>query len=368
MKKLILLASVSVFVGTYIVSCKKDNSSQLSEKEVYLDLTDSNAVYFPQYINANTTVNKTAVLGRVLFYDRHLSVNNSVACASCHKQAYAFADNVAFSSGFENRKTDRNSSHITNIIGVRSFGSASSVSSSLFWDGRQTSLIDMVTKPIGNHVEMGISDINSLPQKLAELPYYKELFRKAYGSEDVTVDRIANALTTFLCAINSDSTRFDRAKIYRTAEYSALEDEGWRLFNVKYNCASCHHLGTGTYFQNGFEDIGLDDSCMDIGRGAISRYVTDNGKFKTPNLKNVAVTGPYMHDGRFKTLKDVLNHYSDGIKESANLSRKLRGNDEKPMKMNISEEEKDALIAFLNSLTDYNLLTSSKFSDPFKLK
>lgn len=368
MKKLTLLAFVSIFVGTYIVSCKKDNSSQLSEKEVYLDLTDSNAAYFPQYLYTYSTTNQMAVLGRVLFYDRHLSINNAVSCASCHKQAYGFADNVAFSSGYENRKTGRNSSHITNIVGVKTFSSAASVSAFLFWDGRQTSLVDMVTKPIGNHVEMGISDINSLPQKLTALPYYKDLFKRAYGSDNITVDRIATALGTFLSAINSDSTRFDRAKVYRTAAYNAIEEKGWELFHVKYNCASCHHINTGTYFQNGFEDIGLDDSCTDKGRGAISLSAGDNGTFKTPNLKNVAVTAPYMHDGRFKTLKDVLNHYSQGIKNSANLSWKLKDVNNKPMKMEISEDEKDALIAFLNTLTDYDLLTDAKFSDPFKLK
>ncbi|HLO70110.1 MAG TPA: cytochrome c peroxidase [Flavipsychrobacter sp.] len=368
MKKLILLTSVSVFLGIYAISCKKDNATQYSDKEVYLDLSDSNAVYFYQHNYLNSTVNKTAVLGRVLFYDRHLSLNNSVSCASCHKQAYGFADNVALSNGFENVKTDRNSSHITNIIGVKSFNNISSVSALLFWDGRQTSLTDMVTKPIGNHVEMGISDISTLPQKLAALPYYKELFKRAYGTSEITVERIAGALGTFLSAINSDSTRFDKVKIYRTVQYTALEEEGWQLFNVKYNCASCHHLGTGTYFQNGFEDIGLDDSCKDMGRGAISLRSFDNGKFKTPNLKNVAVTGPYMHDGRFKTLKDVLNHYSDGIKNSANLSEKLKDANDKPLRMKISDGEKDALIAFLNTLTDYKLLTDSKFSDPFKLK
>lgn len=368
MKKLILLTSVSVFIGIYAISCKKDNALQSSEKEVYLDLSDSNAVYFPQYNNAYFTVNKTAVLGRVLFYDRHLSMNNSVSCATCHKQAYGFADNVAFSNGFENVKTGRNSSHITNIIGVKSFNNISTVSALLFWDGRQTSLTDMVTKPIGNHVEMGISDINTLPQKLAALPYYQELFKRAYGTSEITVERIAGALGTFLSAINSDSTRFDKAKIYKTAEFTAIEEEGWQLFNFKYNCASCHHLTTGTYFQNGFEDIGLDDSCTDKGRGAISLMPVDNGKFKTPNLKNVAVTGPYMHDGRFKTLKEVLNHYSDGIKNSANLSNKLKDANDNPMRMKISDVEKDALIAFLNTLTDYKLLTDSKFSDPFKLK
>ena len=368
MKKLILLVPILLLSGIYITSCKKDKSSTEPQKEVYLDLSDSNAVYFPQHVYNGSTVNKTAVLGRVLFYDRHLSINNSVSCASCHKQAYAFADNVALSNGFENVKTGHNNSHITNIVGVGSFSNVTGVSALLFWDGRQTSLTDMVTKPIGNHVEMGISDIGTLPQKLSTLPYYKELFKKAYGTSDITVERIASALGTFLSAINSDSTRFDKAKIYKTAQYSALEEDGWQLFNIKYNCASCHHLGTGTYFQNGFEDIGLDDSCTDMGRGAISLMSSDNGKFKTPNLKNVAVTGPYMHDGRFKTLKEVLNHYSDGIKNSANLSEKLKDVNDKPMRMKISEDEKDALIAFLNTLTDYKLLTDSKFSDPFKLK
>jgi cytochrome c peroxidase len=150
------------------------------------------------------------------------------------------------------------------------------------------------------------------------------------------------------------------------ADFTAEELEGLSLFNTKYPCASCHNQSGGYMGGNSFRDIGLNADYTDLGRGAVTGQVTDNGKFKTPSLHNVALSAPYMHDGRFKTLEEVLDHYSHGIQATPNLDPFLLDNGGTVLKMNITEHDKKALIAFLNTFTDYKMVTDPKFSNPFK--
>jgi cytochrome c peroxidase len=293
-------------------------------------------------------------LGRVLFYDRQLSVNNSVSCSSCHKQNLAFADNVAFSTGFENRLTARNSMPIQNLGSF--FGEA------LFWDGREQMLTSMVLRPVVNHVEMGITDLDALAAKLSNVPYYRDLFLNAYGSETVTREKIADALANFLTQIRSTNTRLDMGQL------NALEISGQQLFTSKYDCNSCHQVESphGYIMAGTFANIGLDPVYTDDGLQRVSNSSTDAGKFKIPSLRNVALTAPYMHDGRFNTLEEVIDHYSTGITAHPNLDPRLRQPDGAPVAFNISESEKKAIVAFLNSLTDYTMISDPKLSNPFK--
>jgi cytochrome c peroxidase len=314
-------------------------------------------------------LNQKATLGRVLFYERRLSLNSSVACASCHQQDAAFSDKVAFSRGFENKLTRRNSMPIQNLgfsTGGVIFNPFQS-NGAFFWDARETNLKDLISRPITNHVEMGIDDVSELPTRLVGLPYYQDLFKKAYGSEEITVDKIADAMTIFLVAIRAENTRFDQVN-QGLGSYNALELEGQRLFNTKYDCASCHQLFPQAYSSAQFMNIGLEFPNVDKGMGAVTNNAQLNGMFKIPNLRNVALTAPYMHDGRFATLDDVLEHYSHGIQDDPNLDERLRATTGQPLRMNISDNEKTAIIAFLNTLTDYSMITDEKYSDPFKLK
>ncbi|MBN8576323.1 MAG: c-type cytochrome [Cytophagales bacterium] len=356
-------------------------------------------------------------LGRVLFYDGRLSLNNSISCGSCHKQALAFADNAALSRGFENRVTPRNSMPIQNIIsdafqtfflpGVPSDSTASddpdpgtvietdpgaagylpgvtppaeffTTPTSLFWDGRESNLKLMVTRPIMNHIEMGIHDMEALAQKLSQLPMYKPLFEKAFGDAEITSERISAGLSAFLMSIRSNQSKFDQAMVARTdaitfeskptnsltvntplISLTAQEELGRQLFFNKFNCNSCHEL-------NGFADIGLDAVAKDDGLMATTHIEQHRGQFKIPSLRNVQVTGPYMHDGRFKTLEEVLEHYSRGIKNSANLDSRLKDNAGRPMQMNMTPAEIKAIVAFLGTLTDYQMISDPKFSNPFR--
>ncbi len=366
MKKLLSILSISVFVAA-MISCHKN--AVTPSGTVYLDLPATTySYYLPSYGDA--TVNDKATLGRVLFYDGHLSLNNSISCASCHKQEYGFTDNNALSTGFEGKITRRNSKSIHNIAGISSTFSSDLLrrNTPLFWDGREKSLLDLVDRPITNHVEMGITDPDALAPKLAALSCYPPLFKKAYGDEQVTSGRISECISMFMASIQSANSKFDQYSRSHSTDLNALERTGMILFQSTYNCSGCHHLNTSYYTFSDFHDIGLDPIYPDNGWGIISNCSANNGKFRVPDLTNIALTAPYMHDGRYKTLDDVLEHYSHNIKNSPNLDPVLKTVDGQPRQMNISTEDKMALIAFLYTLTDYTTIQDPKFSNPFKVK
>lgn len=384
-----LLAIITTMAA--LVSCSTEDQSL---QTTYLDLPTA----VDQY-NLGIS-DQIPTLGRVLFYDKQLSINNSVSCASCHKQSLAFTDNARFSKGFENILTSRNSMPIQNLnpfnSGVVLFGEdgnrlannnlvfSSEVNSisdgdsfvsfsgtSLFWDGRENNLRTMVLRPIANHVEMGISDLDKLAVKLSNIPYYKDLFSKAYGSEEVTVDKISEGLTSFLQSITSNQTKLDKV-MAGTEQLSALEQQGQFLFVDSYDCNACHQVQNpvGYLFAQGgiFANIGLDATDSDNGLESVTKTATDAGKFKIPSLRNVALTAPYMHDGRFADLESVMEHYSTGLQGNPNLDPRLRTSIGSPLRFNIPPNEKKAIIAFLNTLTDHTMITDPKFSNPFKAK
>ncbi|MCB0598393.1 MAG: cytochrome-c peroxidase [Lewinellaceae bacterium] len=301
-----------------------------------------------------------ATLGRVLFYDRQLSINNSVACGSCHRQESAFADGKKGSEGFGGKVTPRNSMGIVNVA----------LNNNLFWDSRIASLREMVIKPVQNHIEMGMESMEVLSQKLAKSSYYPPLFEAAFGTPQVTEDRIAQALTQFLSSMITANSKFDHAQENNFAAFSELEKMGMSLFqSERAKCSSCHSGpnfsapdGPGDPYGGsdikGTANIGLDLVYQDQGKG--------DGQFKIPSLRNIALTAPYMHDGRFNTLEEVVEHYNSGIQAHAKLDPKLIGPDGNPQRLNLDAMEKAALVAFLKTLTDEQLVQDPRFSDPFR--
>jgi len=313
----------------------------------------------------NRLTDQGATLGRVLFYDEALSYNNSVSCASCHKQEFAFADPVALSSGFEIRKTKRNSPSIQNAFNTRGF----------FWDLRASTVEEQVTMPIKDHIEMGIDDLEALSAKLSSMEYYDDLFLEAFGDPDITPERISFGLAQFLRAVISRSSKYDNV-IHGNDGFTALEARGHELFNA--NCQSCH-WGEDLGGIGSSANIGLDESYEDKGADMVNPESGEHieGWFKVPSLRNVAMTAPYMHDGRFKSLEDVVKHYNSGVKNHPDLSLELRqipddfigGWDNLknlPVKrMNMSSADQRALVAFLQTLTDEEFLNDVKYSNPF---
>ncbi len=227
----------------------------------------------------------------------------------------------------------------------------------------------MVLQPSLNHIEMGMDSREEIIAKIKQLDYYRPLLNKADIGEITDFD-ISKALGAFIVSINADDTKFDRVHPINqeppTASFTVLEEYGESIFNGKYDCNSCHKVPLTSYGSNGsLVNIGLDLKGADKGRMEVTGSEWDRGLFKVPGLRNVQFSAPYMHDGRFKNLNEVLEHYSHNIQNVPNLDWRLLANDRMPRKMNITDYDKKALIAFLNTLTDYDVLTHDRFSNPF---
>ncbi len=341
--------------------------------------------YLPRTDNTpadNPMTDAGAALGRVLFYDKQLSRNNTIACASCHHQRHGFSDPRQFSVGFEGGHTGRNAMGLANLRYTHLKGEGPG----FFWDERAPTLEAQALMPIQDKIEMGM-ELPKLEAKLQRLPYYPPLFRAAFGSAEITSERIAKAVVQFMRALSSFDSKFDRAATNGgeggySKDFDAFtreENLGKSLFIdgvggvAEIGCAHCHlppTFGMPKSFNNG-----LDVDYVDHGLGA--RDVpsndpftpTNDGKFKAPSLRNIALTAPYMHDGRFETLEQVIEHYSSGVHPHPNLG--LAFSDFEPTSnaatsgFRLTAVQKSALVAFLKTLTDEEFISDPRFSDPF---
>ena len=323
----------------------------------------------------NPTTDDGATLGRVLFYDTELSSNRTIACASCHDQAHAFADPSQFSEGFLGGHTARNAMAVTD---ARFYANGR-----FFWDERAATLEDQVLMPIQNEVEMGLT-LDELVARVAAAPYYGALFERAFGDRTVTSGRIARVLAQFSRSLVSYRSKYDTA-LAATGDvrmplrgFTAQEEQGKQLFLGRARCGGCHlfngppmpgPLGNQAIF---FIDVatnnGLDAATGvgDDGVGDQTAIARDMGRFKSPSLRNAALTAPYMHDGRFATLEEVVDHYRTGVLAHPNLDPRLRAPGGAPLNVDLSDDEAAALVAFLQTLSDDALTRDPWFSDPFR--
>lgn len=315
----------------------------------------------------NPNTDEGATLGRVLFYDINLSKNRTVACASCHKQELGFSDDRVLSVGFEGGNTKRHSMGLTN---ARFYADGR-----FFWDQRAESLEAQVLMPMQDAVEMGMT-LPEVEARVREGEYYPALFTAAFGDETVSSDRISKALAQFIRSIISTKSKFDvgRAEVADRLEdfpnFTQEENLGKRMVVAPpplggLGCLLCH---TGDAFI-AIEAMnnGLDLETTDPGFGEVTGRAGDDSTFKVPSLRNVGVRAPYMHDGRFATLEAVVDHYSDGIEAHATLPQTgfFRRDANGIIQVGLSSYEKAALVAFLHTLTDTELLQDPRFSDPF---
>jgi len=312
--------------------------------------------------NNNPVTDKGATLGRVLFYDNALSINDKTACASCHTQESGFTDNSAFSTGFDGGLTGRNSMSLANARYYEP--------EHFFWDERAATLEDQVLMPIQDEVEMGMT-LEVLVEKLAATSYYPTLFAEAFGDSTVTSERISLALAQFVRSMVSYQSPYDVALEANGGSangdlpgFSELENLGKDLFFGRAGCDNCHESAlfiAERAFNNGLDaTTGIDD-----GVGAVTGRANDLGLFKVPSLRNVSVGGPFMHDGRFETLEEVVEHYNNGVQDHPNLSREMRGRNGEIRRLNLNDQEVDALVAFMESFTDQEFIEDEKFSNPF---
>jgi cytochrome c peroxidase len=332
--------------------------------------------------NNNPITNDGATLGRVLFYDTNLSENNTISCASCHKQENSFSDPGIKSTGFLGGLTRRNSMPLINIRFYQDI--------KMFWDHRADSLEDQVLRPVQDPIEMGMP-IPVLIDRLSQLEYYNALFTNAYGDETITPDRIAEALSQFVRSIISFNSKYDEGLAQAGSiledfpNFTEEENLGRFIFTGQYdpglmgNCASCHLPNSTPIFLdevnanhiifsgNEPKNIGLDEdfNVEDNGVGEVEDNESLYGFFKSPTIRNIELTAPYMHDGRFATLEEVIDHYSEGVKYHPNLSATMVQPWDEPVLLDFTQEQKDALIAFMKTLTDNIVISDEKYSDPF---
>jgi cytochrome c peroxidase len=300
----------------------------------------------PVYDFSKNQLSKDKIeLGRALFYDPILSRNNMISCASCHSQYTAFAHvDHALSHGIEDKIGTRNSPALMNLAWQTLF----------MHDGAVNHLDVQALAPITHPSEMA-EDINHVIEKLNTSAIYPALFYKAYNDSTVSSAKTLKAISQFLLTLVSHNAKYDSV-MRRQASFTEQEQSGYALF--KKNCATCHTEPLFTNYEFVNNGLSMDTTLNDLGRFKITQNHNDSFKFKTPTLRNIEFSYPYMHDGRFKNLTQVLNHYTNGISHGSTLSTKLKQG------ILLSSNEKVDIIAFLLTLTDQSFLFDKRFSYP----
>lgn len=301
-------------------------------------------------------------LGRMLFYEKRLSKDGSMSCASCHRQEHAFTDTSKFSEGVRGELGGRQAMAVFNMAWN---------GNEFFWDGRSHLLRDQSLKPIEDSLEMD-EKLENVIVKLKNDKLYTDQFTRAFGTDEINEQKMALALEQFMNSIVSVDSKYDRF-LNGTAVLDSNEERGRMLFISEYNPsfpnsgADCQHCHSGRNFENDkYLNNGLDSDAnmQDDGRMKVTQNASDKGKFKVTSLRNVEVTYPYMHDGRFKTLEEVVDHYNTGMVNSSTIDPALIY----PLNnggLQLTAEDKRDLVAFLKTLTDEVLLTDPQYSDPF---
>lgn len=342
MKSPLVILSISLFCACAMMySCKKDPIINIAENEIVDIPMGFPFIDFPA---DNNFTKERWELGKKLFFDKQLSKNNTVSCASCHKQEFAFSDNVALSSGDNNAIGTSNAPTLANVAYHPYYTRAGGV----------PTLEMQILVPIQEHNEFNTNMID-IVEKLKQINTYQSMAQTAYNRElDAFV--ITRALATFERSLISGNSRFDNY-FYKGISTALNESEqrGLSLFNSsKTNCSSCH---SGFNFTNyAFENNGLYINYADSGRMRLTQLPQDRAKFKVPTLRNIALTAPYMHNGSFNTLDEVIEHYNSGGKNHINKSNLI-----KPMGLNV--QEKQDLINFLNSLNDNKFIQNKNLSN-----
>ncbi|MBW8682860.1 cytochrome-c peroxidase [Chitinophaga rhizophila] len=286
-----------------------------------------------------------AQLGRLLFFDPRLSRSNQISCSSCHEPDLAWGDGRRVSLGNDHLQGSRNTASLINVF----------IYDNLFWDGRAGTLNKQVLGPLGAHHEMDM-DAALLPAKLQAIAQYDSLFNEVYPGQPITVDNIATAIATFEKTIRSRRSKFDLFMEGRVNALSDQELEGLHLFRTKARCMNCHY---GPYFTDKqFHNIGLtyyQRKYEDLGRYNITHNIADIGRFRTPSLRDVAYTGPYMHNGLFPELLGVINIYNSGMQLSPKPGQEndalFPKTDILMQPLQLTANEKSALVAFLHAIS-----------------
>jgi cytochrome c peroxidase len=311
---------------------------------IYLDVPKG----FPKTVydfTKNPLTEEGFQLGRNLFYDPILSRDNTISCASCHLQQTGFTHvDHDLSHGIEGRIGTRNSLTLQNLAWSKTF----------MWDGGVNHLDVQYIHPITSEVEMDDS-MENVVKKLQNSEKYSKLFKEAFGTEKITGQLTLKAISQFVVMLQTSNSKYDKV-LRKEEKFTEMEQKGYKLFQN--HCASCHKepLFTNDSYEN--NGLPIDSTLNDFGRMRITENKKDKQKFKVPTLRNIQFTFPYMHDGRFKSLTEVVKHYNLGIEKSETLAKQLQ------QPMHLTDNEQTEIIAFLKTLTDKEFLFNPKFGYP----
>jgi cytochrome c peroxidase len=274
-----------------------------------------------------------AELGRLLFFDKRLSVDDTVSCADCHNPKFAFTDGQAVATGVRGQKGGRSAPTVINRV----------YSVEQFWDGRAPTLEEQAKGPIANPIEMANTH-EAVVARLKTIKGYGPLFKRAFGSDEITIDLVAKAIATFERTIVSGNSPYDR---YKSGNKTALSESARRGMDIFFNKTKCDQCHFGINFTDGsFVNlgVGMDKPEPDLGRYLFTKRESDKGAFKTPTLREIAHTAPYMHDGSLAALEDVVEFYNKGGTPNPNLDKRMK-------KLDLTEQDKKDLVEFLKSLS-----------------
>ncbi len=359
MKKIIGLLVICLLIN----ACKDDDTKESISLDETPYIIDTGNFPTPDLPQDNALTVAGVELGRMLFYEKKLSKNNTQACANCHKQQDAFNDLRRFSRGVEGLDGTRNAMSIFNMAWHNN---------GFFWDGRENMLRDQALEPIQDPLEMN-ETIENVITKLSNESIYADQFIRAFGDDEITAERMGLAMEQFMLSIVSHDSKYDQY-LAGEVELTESEERGRQLYFTEYNPffpdesgADCEHCHGGFNFTNNqYMNNGLDewDMMTDLGRALATGNENDKGKFKVPSLRNIAITPPYMHDGRFQTLEETVRHYNEHIKNAPSLDPALLQVVENNG-LQLSDEDINDIVNFLHILTDESLLTNEAYFNPF---
>ena len=359
MKYIYLILFFIVILTIGFTSC--DNEEIIPKDETPYNLSYGD-LPTPTLPSDNPLTVQGVELGKMLFYETMLSKDGTQSCASCHRQEHGFSDTAQFSIGVENLPGKRQAMSIFNMAWH---------SNEFFWDGRAHLLRDQSLLPIQDPLEMNETLENAIA-KLSNEKEYRDQFSRAFGSTEITSEKMSLAMEQFMMSIVSYESKYDKYLKGET-QLTDSEERGRVLFFAEYNPffpdhsgADCAHCHSGRNFENDeYMNNGLDTDAnlTDIGREEVTQDANDKGKFKVPSLRNIEMTQPYMHDGRFQTLEEVVEHYNSGIQTSATADPTVLNTQNTGLFL--TAQDKEDLVSFLKTLTDDTFLNNSEYASPF---
>lgn len=337
-------------------SCSDDQDNSYQPVALTLEVPDlfSENILAPIIPNDNPLTVEGVALGKRLFFDTILSGDQSISCANCHSPQSAFTDNVPASVGIDGLFGTRNSMPIFNL--------AWNYNERFAWDGKELSLERQALEPVVNPLEMH-SNWDDVVNRLQNHETYPELFRMAFNTSTITKELTTKAIAQFERTLISANSKFDRFSLQQET-LTPQELNGLDVFlrEDKGDCFHCHgNPNNPLWTDNDFHNNGLDTAFADLGLGAVTGDPNDNGKFRTPSLRNLAYTAPYMHDGRFQTLDEVINFYSEGLQNSSTIDPLMKKVNDGGVQL--SAQDKADLKAFLLTLSDASFINNAAFQN-----